>query len=239
MSPKTKPRIEIPEIDRAPYVYAGQRGWFWGAVYFGKRIVAFLYDLIVLSFLQVGLSYLYVNLQFAALQPIDLDFIRLGIIMPTTFLYFTLFEYLFETTPGKSLIDLIFNTPKIIGALWLLLAPISIAILIHIAPWYYGVVAFIAYITFLLLLSAKFYKKGSKPRQLIVISVTKRRITFKQAAIRNISRIIPYVTFIDMLVAPFTRRKQRLFDKIAGTVVIPGESLDWSCYGGKPAAQQR
>jgi uncharacterized RDD family membrane protein YckC len=233
-----KPILKIPEIDRPPYKYAGDSGATGYLKYFFKRGLAFVYDMIFLSLLQVGIIFAYLSHQISTLHPVDPNVVLYGIIFSTVYLYFTLFEYFLECTPGKYLIDLVCNTPKWLGAVWVLFIFIAAFLVVSITPAILGLAAAMIFIASLIFLSYRLYRRGAKPKHLMVISVSKRRITLKQAAIRNLGKVIPFVIIIDFLFALVTKRRQRLFDKIAKTVVIPGEALDWSCFGGKPTKQQ-
>lgn len=236
---KDKQILTVPEIDKPPYHYVGERGALGFLKYFFKRGLAFVYDMIFLSLLQVSIMFGYLNYQISMLQPIDHNIVIYGIIMPTVYIYFTLCEYFFEYTPGKYLIDLVCNTPKWLGIIWIFFIPIAAFLVVSIAPAALGLVAAFLFVGVLIYLSCIFYKRGSKPKYLVVISATKKRISFKQAAIRNIPKAVPYVIIVDFLASLVTKRKQRLFDKLAKTIVMPGDALDWSCYGGKPTRQEK
>lgn len=217
------------EIDRAPYEYYAKPSGKDALSYFLKRIWAFGIDLVILSPLYFGTLFLYINIQFESIREMALNlnsYVILIIYAITFLIYASVTEYYLEGSPGKKMVNLLSNTPPLVGSLWAF-SPIITLLL----PWLFllkGVIFIIIYFVLLIIVSYFSYNSEATPKELVVVSVDKKRISFHQAFFRNIGKIVPFLAIADGVTMFFTGRKQRIFDKIAGTVVLPGEVLQWA-----------
>jgi len=217
-------------INRPPYTYCSGK---WRRLsYYVRRFTAFLYDYIIASIIITCILLIYISITGLPIWNVTTGLLVYGIALPTIFVYNTLFEWALEATPGKILVSYFFNVHPIVGVLWVAFAPTYLITLLLIQPplhIFSTVVATYFVVCFILTILTK--KTDTPPKSLIVISKNKRRITFSQAAIRNIGKILPLISpimfFVDVLMIFITKTKQRLFDIVAGTCVMPAEAFQF------------
>lgn len=86
-----------------------------------------------------------------------------------------------------------------------------------------GIIGLVIFITYFIVIEARFgYTPGKRLLKLRVLKEDGSRIDYKESIVRNIPKFISQLLLIDalLMLILYPKEKQRVFDKVAGTIVI-------------------